>query len=183
MNATRRYNCKFYGECLDAAAWVSGSLECVDCHRFIEVVPEGEPDSFFEDLSGGRNMTEEHAVYGKPDQDATLKRCTMCKKEKPLKEFSKSKQGKFGRKSTCKACDSAYAASRYASGLIKKSKKKQLEEKAPAVPEPIDRMEAAVGILRAITNAVSENAKGDLVQPKVLAAIYEELGREERILS
>ena len=36
------------------------------------------------------------------------KKCSTCHEEKPLNEFSKDTKGKFGRRSKCKICDSAY---------------------------------------------------------------------------
>lgn len=38
----------------------------------------------------------------------TPKSCTKCKVEKPLEEFNKQKNGKFGRMSQCKACMAEY---------------------------------------------------------------------------
>lgn len=35
------------------------------------------------------------------------RRCTKCAAEKPLSEFSKAPNGKYGRKASCKACDAA----------------------------------------------------------------------------
>lgn len=40
------------------------------------------------------------------------RQCTKCAVEKPLSEFSKAPRGKHGRKSTCKACDSARATAK-----------------------------------------------------------------------
>ena len=39
-----------------------------------------------------------------PAQDKKKKRCTKCKKLKPLKDFAKEKFGAQGRKSCCKEC-------------------------------------------------------------------------------
>ena len=42
------------------------------------------------------------------------RRCTKCAADKPLTEFSKAPRGKYGRKSSCKACDAA----RFKSGYV-----------------------------------------------------------------
>jgi Recombination endonuclease VII len=39
--------------------------------------------------------------------------CTVCKKTKPLDEFGKQKNGKFGRKPNCKSCESKYGKKKY----------------------------------------------------------------------
>ena len=40
------------------------------------------------------------------------KKCTKCKKEKPLDEFSKLIRGKNGRRAQCKKCDHQYSKER-----------------------------------------------------------------------
>lgn len=39
--------------------------------------------------------------------------CTKCGADKPLSDFSKAPQGKYGRKPSCKACDAARHAAQY----------------------------------------------------------------------
>lgn len=46
----------------------------------------------------------------------TSKICTTCNKDKPLKEFSKSKLGKYGFHSKCKSCMNLYQKSRKENG-------------------------------------------------------------------
>lgn len=177
MKATRRYDCMFYGRCLDEAARVNGSLDCAGCLRFTEFAPEGEPDSFFEDYSGGREkMTEEQAVYGNPDKGATVKRCSKCGEEKPLDAFNKERNGKYGRRGECKACQAAKTRERIKAK--ESALKARNEPLAPAATTLLDvgRLETALRIARAIINVISDDIKEDMIQPKVVAAIYEELG-------
>lgn len=47
------------------------------------------------------------------------KKCTKCTTEKPLVEFSPSKQGKFGVFCYCKKCSSALATERYHKDIVK----------------------------------------------------------------
>ena len=47
--------------------------------------------------------------------------CTKCKKEKPLEEFYNSKNGKFGKRSTCKICTDIDNKSRYSKEASLKS--------------------------------------------------------------
>lgn len=44
--------------------------------------------------------------------------CTKCALEKPLSEFSKAPRGKYGRKSTCKSCDSERAQRNFKSRAL-----------------------------------------------------------------
>jgi hypothetical protein len=46
------------------------------------------------------------------------RRCTKCAVDKPLSEFSKAPRGKYGVKSSCKACDAARARTNFKSRAL-----------------------------------------------------------------
>lgn len=122
--------------------------------------------------------------------EGTSKVCTKCGQLKPLDEFVKSKQGKYGRRSSCKVCDSATAKERYAKGLTKMQKKrKRVAACAPVEKTPagtgidVDRLATAQRIADAVLAAIADDVEkakdgDDLRPPRFLATavIYRELG-------
>ncbi|MFB7440255.1 endonuclease VII domain-containing protein [Streptomyces mirabilis] len=58
------------------------------------------------------------------------RRCTKCRVDKPLPEFSKAPRGKFGRKASCKACDAGRAQANFKSRAMPPEEvKRRLDER------------------------------------------------------
>jgi len=56
-------------------------------------------------------------------ENMTIKKCSRCKKDKPLDDFHNEKKGKYKKTSRCKSCDSQYYAIRGMNPEIKKQRK------------------------------------------------------------
>lgn len=88
---------------------------------------------------------EEKKVEAQKEYKAIEKTCPKCGQTKPLEEFGNDKNGKYGKRSYCKECDSAYAKENWQKKAAKKAtakpqklevKKKTVEEPATAQPTP-----------------------------------------------
>jgi hypothetical protein len=148
MANLRKIDCEHYSACLDRAAKNRGKFNCTGCERFSR--PEAVEEGFEHELNGKGDLTsvsvgagsgsrtgdmtqrslstsgifdQEVRMETQADYKPMSKKCTKCGEEKSLNDFAKSAMGKYGRRSICKVCDSAYSKKRNLKKRILKNAK------------------------------------------------------------